>query len=400
MKLVFRMTMVCICLLQACLLSSCEKDCNPATPESGYVYRVPERVDGDWEVASLADVGMSKEPFIPFMNDLLDLGDHFFHGILIVKDDKLVFEEYFSGNDVELDEQVVGSGKLTYTYKEFGRNTLHFQGSANKSVISSWVGIAIDKGFITGIDETLFSFFPDYSSLAVGEKNNITIAHMLTMTSGLPWDDSSYPVYDPRNDEYQMLFNEDFIRHVLQKPLFAAPGRIFEYNSGTTYLLGQIVGRSSGMGFSDFAEEHLFTPLGVSSYRWSRSRHDQDQISTAGLYLRPRDMAKFGQMYMDGGVWRGSRIVSEDWVSESTAEWIPFSGPELPYSTGYGYQWWLGTFPSGPTDAFIAAGWGGQLIFALPETNMIVALTGGDYETNDYEVPFSLVNDVILPAVN
>jgi CubicO group peptidase (beta-lactamase class C family) len=400
MKLAFRLMPVCLCLAQAYLLSSCGSESNPETPESGYVYRIPESVQGDWEVASLADVGMSKDPLILFMNELSEIGEHYFHGILIVKDNKLVFEEYFHGNDIELDEQVAGSGKLTYTYKEFDRNTLHFLGSANKSFISSWVGIAIDKGFITGTGEALFTFFPDYSSLGVGAKSNVTIGHMLTMTSGLPWDADSYPIYDPRNDEYQMAFNEDLIGYVLEKPLAHTPGTVFEYNSGTTYLLGQIVGRSSEMGVQDFASEYLFGPLGILSYRWSRSHHDQDQISTAGLYMRPRDMAKFGQMYMDGGMWDGSRIVSEDWVNESVAEWIRFSGPELPFTTGYGYQWWLGTFLSGSTDTYIAAGWGGQLVFVLPELEMVVVMTGGDYEGVNYQVPFNMVNDVILPAVD
>lgn len=381
-------------------VTGCGSDKNPSKSELGYVYRIPERVDGDWNVGALANVGIDPEPLVFFMNDLLEAGDHYFHSILIVKDGKLAFEEYFSGNDVELDEQVAGSGKLTYTYKDFDRNTLHFQGSAVKSFISAWVGIAVEEGFIADVNETLFSFFPEYSHLADGAKNNITIAQMLTMTSGLPWDDDSYPIYDPRNDEYQMVFNEDPIGYVLQKSLFDLPGRIFEYNSGTTYLLGQIVKRSSGMSLTDFTEDYLFGPLGIQSSRWATSRHNEGEISTTGLYLRPRDMARFGQLYLQKGMWGESRIIAEGWVTDSTSEYVHFSGPELPFTTGYGYQWWLGSFSSGPTNTYIAAGWGGQLIFVMPDISMVVVLTGGDYELNNFDVPFSLVNDVILPAVH
>ncbi len=399
MKAVHTLLLLLISFGAAGSLPGCGNDKNPSKSEPGYVYRIPKLVDGDWDVASLADAGIDPEPLVLFMKGLLEAGDHHFHCILIVKDGQLVFEEYFSGDDVELDEQVPNSGKLTYTYKDFDRNTLHFQGSAVKSFISAWVGIAIDKGFIAGTNQTLFSFFPEYSHLADGAKSNITIGQMLTMTSGLPWDDDSYPIYDPRNDEYQMVFNEDPIGYVLQTPLFALPGRIFEYNSGTTYLLGQIVKRSSGMSLTDFTEGYLFGPLGIQSSRWASSRHNEGEISTTGLYLRPRDMARFGQLYLQEGMWGESRIIPKDWVTDSTMEYVHFSGSELPFTTGYGYQWWLGSFSSGPTRTYIAAGWGGQLIFVLPEINMVVVLTGGDYELNNFVVPFSLVNDVILPAV-
>ncbi|MEJ2617116.1 MAG: serine hydrolase [Ignavibacteriaceae bacterium] len=378
-------------------LMDCSNDNPPTAPNDisdGYTYKVPEQTDDGWETASLSDVGVDPTIITNLMNDLNNR-DHYIHSIVIVKNGKLVLEEYFSGRDVELDEQIAGSGELKYTNKNFNCNTLHFLGSANKCIWSALIGIGIDKGFINGTDEKMFSYFPDYEDLNDSEKNKITIAHMLTMTSGLPWDDGSYPIYDPRNDEYQMLFNKDPIRFVLEKPIVNSPGTNFHYNSGTTFLLSEIIKRSTGKSWEEFAEQYLFNPLGITSYRWSSSRNMRNTFYAAGLYLTPRDMAKFGQVFLDKGLWNANLIVSERWTLESSSESIHFPTVHLPmpkFITGYGYQWWVGNF-NNVTDIYCAAGWGGQFIMVLPDVNMTIVFTSGDYEENNFKLQFDTVND-------
>jgi CubicO group peptidase (beta-lactamase class C family) len=362
---------------------SCDKSTEPNDNGVEYTYQVPEQLNDGWETASLADVGMNPIRLIIMMNGLLNHENHYVHGILIIKDGKLVFEEYFSGYDRD------------NRYKEYDRNTLHFQASVSKSVTSALAGIAIDNGSIPGVNEKMFSFFPEYADLNNEEKDKITIAHALAMASGLSWDESSYPYGDSRNDVTQLFIQNDPIRFALAKPLAAAPGSSFIYNSGTTCIMGEIVKKQSGKSLRTFAEQYLFSPLGISDLP------NNVTFASGGLFLRPRDMAKIGQLYLQKGVWDGNRVIPQEWVEASTIESIPIVPsehhvPDLIW--GYGYQWWLGTFTTGDIDSYFAAGWGGQYIFVLPELEMVVVMTAGAY-SGGYGLFYSIVNDYILHAV-
>lgn len=364
-----------------------------------YTYQVPQQTGDGWETAALSDVGMDTEPFIELMNGLLGRDDHYVHGIVVAKDGKLVFEEYFPGQDLDLSNLSDG---LAYAYRDFDQNTLHCLASDSKSVTSVLLGIAIDEGLVEGTDETMFSFFPDYSGHSDPVKNQITLAHMLAMASGLPWNEG-YPYDDPRNDLVAMVFSEDPIAYVLGKSTVAAPGTQFIYNSGTTNLLGEVISRTSDMTLWAFAEQQLLAPLVISSYEWYAFPNAPEMaVASSTLYLRPRDMAKIGQMYLDGGVWEGTRVVSEGWVTESTTEImsIPVSESPIPgYLHGYGFQWWLGTFSTGDTDFYTAAGHGGQFIIVLPDPEMVVVITAGDFDDGDYDALLGMVDDYMLPAV-
>lgn len=379
----------------AIVVSSCE---DPSGSDVDYTYRVPQQTSDGWETASLGDVGMDTVPVIDMMNGLLGR-NHLVHGILVARDGKLVFEEYFSGEHLDLSD--LSSG-VAYAYEDFDRNTLHCLASDSKSVTSILLGIAIDKGLVQGTDETMFSFFPDYSNYSDPVKNQITLAHMLAMASGLPWNES-YPYDDPRNDLVAMVYSEDPIAYVLGKSTVAAPGAQLVYNSGTTNLLGEVVSRSSDMTLWAFAEQHLFAPLGITSYEWYAFPNAPEMaVASSTLYLRPRDMAKIGQMFLDGGVWDGTRVVSQGWVSESTTEVMDVPASESPtpgYLHGYGFQWWLGTFSTGSTDFYTAAGWGGQFIIVLPDAEMVVVITAGDFEDEDYAALLGMVDDYVLGAI-
>jgi CubicO group peptidase (beta-lactamase class C family) len=365
-----------------------------AGSQGGYSYRVPEQTDDGWETASLTDVGMDEATITDSMNALSSLDEHPLHGIVVIKDGRLVLEEYFSGEDLDLTEG------LNFGNKDFDSNTLHCQASASKSVTSILLGIAIDQGLVRGVNETMVSFFPEHSDLEDGDKDGITLGQMLSMSSGIPWDEG-YPYTDPRNDLNQMFYGEDPVRYVLEKPVVAPPGSEFIYNSGTTNLLGEVVRRSTGLTLLEFARQHLFAPLGIEYADWIPFPNAPDMaVASSTLYLRPRDMAKIGQLYLQGGAWKGERIVSEGWVTESARESIrvpPSSSPIAGLIHGYGYQWWRGTFSNGDTETYFAAGWGGQFIFVLPDLDMVVVLTGGQFE-GDYQGFHDLINDHLLVA--
>jgi CubicO group peptidase (beta-lactamase class C family) len=364
-----------------------------------YTYQAPQQTSDGWEIASLGDVGMDTVPLIDLMNDLRRQDDHYVHGIVVAKDGRLVFEEYFPGEHLDLSNLSDG---YDLTYEDFDRNTLHCLASDSKSVTSILLGIAIDKGLVDGTDETMFSFFPEHSNLSDPVKDQITLAHMLAMASGLPWNEG-YPYDDPRNDLVSMILSDDPIAYVLGKSTVAAPGTRFIYNSGTTNLLGEVVRRGTDQTLSTFAELHLFAPLGINSYEWYGFPNAPEMaVASSTLYLRPRDMAKIGQTYLNGGVWEGTRVVSEDWVTESTTEIIEVPSSENPvagYLHGYGLQWWLGTFSTGNTHFYTAAGWGGQFIIVLPDPEMVVVITAGDFDNPDYDALLGIVDDYILRAI-
>jgi len=158
---------------------------------------------------------------------------------------------------------------------------------------------------------------------------------------------------------------------------------------------------SSGTPLVEFADQHLFTPLGITSFDWvGFPLAPHIAVASSTLYLRPRDMAKMGQLYMQGGEWNGNRIISEEWITESTNESIqvpPSENPIPGFIEGYGYQWWRGTFSNGDTETYFAAGWGGQFIFVLPEVNMVVVLTGGQFE-GGFQGFHDAINDYVLAS--
>jgi CubicO group peptidase (beta-lactamase class C family) len=362
----------------------------------GYAYRVPDETDDGWETASLADIGMDEAPIIEMMNELTRRNEDHVHGIVIIKDGRLVLEEYFSGEDLEL------SSGLDFAHRDFDGDTLHCQASASKTVTSILLGIAIDHGLVQGVHEKMLSFYPEHSDLDDPQRGEITLRHMLTMSTGIPWDESA-PYDDPRNSLNQQYNSDDPIRHVLGLPLTETPGTTFIYNSGTTNVLGDIVRVASGQALPEFAEQHLFAPLGITTYDWIGFPLAPDiAVASSTLYLRPRDMAKIGQLYLQGGEWNGESIVSSEWVAESTAESIdvpPSENPMPRLVNGYGYQWWRGTFANGETDTYFAAGWGGQFIYVLPELDMVIVFTGGHFQ-GSLQGFYSMINDHILAAVS
>jgi CubicO group peptidase (beta-lactamase class C family) len=200
------------------------------------------------------------------------------------------------------------------------------------------------------------------------------------------------PYEDAQNDLIQLFRVRDPVAYILSKPLVAEPGRDWYYSGGNTNLLGEVIRAATGQRMDAFAEQHLFAPLGITNYRWDHLNADTIHAS-GNLELQPRDMAKFGVLYLNGGVWEGQRIVSQEWVDASTQVHAPLTGG------GYGYQWWLRSYDYGSKSApcFFAAGWGGQRIHVFPELDMVVVFTGGNYV--DEEPVGDIITRFILPAV-
>jgi CubicO group peptidase (beta-lactamase class C family) len=313
------------------------------------------------------------------IRDLLDhiaaIPDHRLHSLLIVREGKLAFEKYWPGTDLL-------SPTLEPVERTFDRNTRHYVASVSKSLTSALLGIAMDRGLLGGLNQSVFDFFPEHAALENEANGAITLRHLLSFSSGYDWNEFVYGFGDPRDSHYQMFHAADPLGYLLSRPVVTDPGSVFHYNSGDTNLLGEIVCRvTSSPTLVEFADQNLFGPLGIQDYDWLRfPLADGVTFASGGASLRPRDMAKLGLLYLNGGTWEDTRILSSAWVDASTEMSIPLEG-EYRTLYGYGFNWWLGRSPylGGTVDYFRAAGWGGQLVYVFPELDMVLVFTAGAY---------------------
>ncbi|MBN1270658.1 MAG: serine hydrolase [Candidatus Aminicenantes bacterium] len=366
------------------------------TDTTGWVYRQPEQVNDGWETASLGSVGLDPTRLISLMNDLNSIENHLIHGIIIAKNNRLVFEVYFDG----LTHPTWGETPVT-----FDRNRLHVLSSVAKSITATLVGIAIEKGFILSDDEKVFDFYPELADLNIGQKQDITLSHLLTMSSGLGWDERSYPLTDSRNDltrfiDIALNSNDDLARFILEMEMTESPGEVFNYSGGNYNLLGDIIHRASGMLLDEFANYYLFEPLGIQESWWWLIRPDFVYAS-GDLALRLRDLAKIGQLFLQNGFWNGEQIIPEEWITLSSTPvfLFPFYDSSVAYGhRGYSFGWWpsLESYGEG---AFAASGWGGQTLSILPEHDMVIVITGGSYWDAPYLTYHQIIDQYILPSI-
>jgi CubicO group peptidase (beta-lactamase class C family) len=364
-----------LCLLPA-FASAQEKDCG----------RPAELGDG-WRVAAPAEQGL--DPAL-----LCAIGARFeawkegnVHAVLVVRKGALVYERYFAGPDERW-------GMPLGTVK-YDAATKHDLRSISKSVTSVVVGIAVDRGWIKDIDASVFSFFPEHADVKTPEKERITLRHLLTMSAGLAWNEQ-IPYSNPANSEHAMWRAPDPLRYVLQQPLDTPPGKIYNYSGGSAAVLAAIVARTAGKPFDAVAREVLFEPLGISDVEWVRYDNGVP-ITASGLRLRPRDLAKIGQMVLAKGAWQGKQVVSAAWIKDSLAPQINGEGTFF-----YGYQWWLGRslIDRRPVEWAAGYGLGGQRLYILPEQDIVVVVHAGLYPAPYQSAPGYLVlNRHVLPAI-
>jgi len=269
------------------------------------------------------------------------------YSILVQKSGSIVYEKYYQGHNED-----------TYTHVF----------SVTKSVTSALIGIALDKGLIQSLDQPLADFLPEYFTnpelMITADKKAITIRHALTMTAGLnPTDDTLT----------RWMEHPDWFAYTLEQPMEWKPGEKFAYDTGLTHLLSGVISKATGMTTKEFADKYLFGPLGITNYKW-----DTDTKGFYGgghlLYLTPRDMAKFGQLYLQHGLWNGVQLVPEKWVSDSTSSQI-----QVDDVTSYGYLWWVyqqyDSLNKNAVPAYAARGYGSQHIIVIPERDLIVVIT-------------------------
>jgi CubicO group peptidase (beta-lactamase class C family) len=222
-------------------------------------------------------------------------------------------------------------------------------------------------------------------------KQAIQVFHLLNMNSGLEcndWEPSS------RGNEERMYDTRDWVGFILDLPMAYEPGQANQYCTGGVVVLGYIISQRSGMALDAYADSYLFGPLGIRDANWRRSP-DGAATGGGGLRLRPRDAAKLGQLYLNGGTWNGARVVPEAWVQLSQQRLYSLGGDR------YGYLWWKRSFsrPSGNVDSYFTSGNGGNFIFVVPSLDLVVVFTGSNYNSSLGDQPFTILRDRVLPAV-
>ena len=347
----------------------------------------PRARDDGWAIPANIDDKLIDREALCRMADQLAISSNV-HAVLVARSGKLEFERYFSGSD-EVPGLLFGSRRNNVV---FDADTLHSVKSVSKSVASLAVGIAIDRRLIRSVNESIFSFFPEYADLRSPEKDRIRLEHVLTMTMGVEWVEAT-PATEENNDESRMHRAADPARYVLGLTSTSPPGQEFFYNTGALTLVSAIVRKATGRPLDEFAREVLFEPLGITDVEWSRVKGDTD--AGGGLRLRPRDMAKIGQLVLAGGRWNDRQIVSRDWIATSTTSKIKATDDQY-----YGYLWWLGRVrtDAGVVNWIGALGRGGQSIRIVPERNLVVAVTAGyyqDYSPQAFKLQFGVFRDVL-----
>ena len=210
------------------------------------------------------------------------------HSLHIVRNNKLVYENYWPGKDESWGDDL--------GIRIHGQDSLHDIRSISKSVVSACVGIAIQQGKIKSIDQEVFDFFPEYKKLDTGLISSLTIKHLLTMSSGLVWNEE-VPYDNPQNSEIRMIRSSNPVEYVLSQPLEFQPGVSWKYNGGTTQLLAAIIEKATGKKVDQFAKEYLFQPLDIKQFEWAKYPDTDQPAAASGLRLRPRDLVKFGLLY-------------------------------------------------------------------------------------------------------
>ena len=268
---------------------------------------------------------------------------------------------------------------VTEWYQDsYDKNSLFEVYSVSKSITSTLIGIAIDKGFIASVNELVLDYFPDKNiSNICAFKESMTIKHLLTMTTGLNWSEGQ----DTFNEWYA---SEDHVKFVLDKPMIHAPGLIWNYNTGASHVLAAILQRATNMSTLDFANKYLFGPLSIKDAYYLV---DPQGVAYGGngLMIKARDMAKIGLLFLKGGVWKGEQIISSSWVNLSTAPIIMLTG-----TISYGYNWWI--YPT--EESYQALGAGGSSISVRYKKELILIFTGWFSSEGAY-----LLDNYIIPAI-
>ena len=340
-----------------------------------YRYVTPEQVEDGWGIGQPPPEAMQ---ILSSGVDEIRKGSYpELHSLLVASEGRLVLETYFPGHDSQ------------GNFVRFDRDTPHEVQSASKSFRSAMIGIAIDQGFINGAQATVAELLPDHVDLLTDEKMGITLEHLLTMSSGLAWNEWSFPFGDSRNTLSTMysLPYPQWAEYVLSRPVEFEPGSRFVYNTGASIMLNEIVIEASATSLAVFVRDHYTSKV--------QSSRLPGLGNPLGAHTIPRDMAKLGQIYLNDGLWDATRVLSAAWIEKSLTPRFRVDADDE-----YGYQWWIRTLTTASASYLTqyASGNGGQFIFVVEDLDLVVVSTGGNFGSSTMFQAYDLLERYVLPA--
>lgn len=329
--------------------------------ESNPTYTDPRDDTADWQFSTPEAEGMN--PLLLEAGGNTLAGNPCVFSLLVVRHGKLVFERYYQGMD------------------RSRSNNIH---SASKSLLQALIGLAVENGCLAGWDTRVSAVLPDCFADAPPGKKEITVRHLMQMSSGLLWTEDA--------TEYLLEKTADWVRAIIELPQLSAPGNFFNYSTGNTHLASAVLQQATGLPTHVFAEDNLLNAMNVTVEHWGCP--DPQGVDSGGcnVYMTPREMAKFGLLYLRNGVWDGRQLIPASAVTQAaTPIWIV--DPEYGYDTG----WWSRTI-SGHF-MYFAWGYGGQFIYVMPDLDIVLVTTENTTGMPDEIDAGAMIRDYIIPAV-
>jgi CubicO group peptidase (beta-lactamase class C family) len=366
--------------------------------EPAYAYKVPPATGDGWATARAGEVGIDEAALTRLVQKLIAADPaarrpSLIHSLLVARRGKLVLEEYFFG---------------------FDRDRPHDTRSAGKTFASVMLGAAMREGTKIAPETRVYDLLAEMGPFANPDprKSRITLAHLMTHSAGFACND--YDDASPGNEDTMQTQSRqpDWWKYTLDLPMAHEPGQRYAYCSANMNLMGAALTTATRTWLPQLFERTVARPLQFGPYSWNLSPTEEGYLG-GGSWLRPRDLLKVGQAYLDGGVWRGRRIVDASWVTRSTAPHMRIS----PATTGLsaeefqnsymeaddGYAWHLGAVRSGERTYrdYAASGNGGQLLIVVPELDLVVVFTGGNYRQGGIWLRWKdeIVGGEIIPAL-
>ena len=346
-----------------------------------------------WQPATAAEVGFAPD-FAPRLDQFIAGRLTNIHGVIVIRRGRIVFEKYYEGDDVvRTAEDSAVPARVAFTAARS-----HEVRSVTKSIVGLLYGIALSEGKVLPVDAPLLAQLPQYTDLPnMAQRRGWTIRHALTMTLGTEWDED-IPYDDPRNGQTAMERASDRYRYALEQPIVAVAGEHWIYCSGATALIGKIIENGIKRSLHDYARAVLFDPLGIGPAEWRVGR-DGERDFAGGLGMRPRDLARIGQMLLDGGKVGERQIVPAAWLEDSFKPAVRITDRRQ-----YGYHWYLGNVPYESPEGrkrarwFGAVGNGGQRLIVFPDLELVVVITAGNYNLRAL-APDDVFTELVLPSV-
>lgn len=354
-------------------------DLKSSAKPTHYSNKRPQQLNDGLSTLSLQETGLKiDESYLQKMVDSINANKITnTHSVLIAKNNKLLYEAYFGGYDA---------------------TTPHDMRSASKSISSALIGIAIDQHILRDTAQKLIDLLPSSYQNLMQEprKQAISLGNLLTMSSGIDAVDFGIKRKSvAAEDNYQSTL--DWTKTVLTAPMINYPGSHANYGSANPYLLGLVLAHQLKQSTLNFIDQNLYKPLAISNYIIQQDEKANPYFG-GGIFMRPRDMLKFGLLYANKGQWQGQQIVSKAWVNSSFKNYLTLENH--PEKNGYGFLWWHYSYKVGHRilESIEARGAGGQYIIILPALDMVIVITSGNFRNGRVWQPEKVVENYILPA--